>query len=91
MSEKAIQEQQNYHAALDILCEAGTLAKCPYHEHCSYVKSGDIRAAYMLANNQYSHGEHREFESRRAMTDAMKTVFEEHGVYECQHCLQESR
>lgn len=91
MSEKQIEDQQRASLALDILCHAGTLARCEYHEECSFIASGDVEAAYKLANHQFSHGEHQAFGDRRTMTDAIKAVFDEHGVYECQYCAKASR
>lgn len=90
-SELQIEQQAKHESALDILVAAGTLARCPYHEECSFIDSDDVEAAYRRANFEYSRGEHQQFATRREMTDAIKAVFDEHGVFECQYCAKESR
>jgi hypothetical protein len=85
MSELQIEQGERCETALNILIAAGVLARCPMHEECTFIENDDVTAAYKLAMHQWGHGEHREFESARKLTDKIKEVWDEHGVWDCQH------
>ena len=74
-----LQEEQRRQAAL-IAIEAGAISACEIHEGV-YVDSGDSESAYRLANHYFNVRDVLTdgFETRREMTDAIKSVLEDAG------------
>ena len=75
--------------ALGIAIEAGVLESCEYHDDTLLEGSSDIEEAYKLGNSKWSKGELSGiFESRREMTDIIKSVVEERWAGECPSCAK---
>jgi Bacteriophage lambda ea8.5-related domain len=87
-----IHEQDLYQAALGVLVEAGTLQECEYHEGIFFQGSGDLTAAYKLANYQISKEGGAEPGERRDLTDAIKKAYGENSFSDrCERCHDPKR
>jgi hypothetical protein len=82
-------DNQKYKIAEEIALQAGVLKKCEFHEYISFVGTEDITKAYMLANNQYTNGEHiKLFKTRVELTDKIKEVVGGEFENRCVRCAQ---
>jgi hypothetical protein len=75
-------------AAIGIAVSVGLLRRCEWHP--DIVMEGDrtrLEDAYRIGNARITRGGLRDiFASRRAMTDAIKAVENEHGLNSCPRC-----
>lgn len=88
-SEKQLQEDGVNQTALSILVKAGTLSQCePHGTH--YQGTGDVTAAYKLANYTLSEGgADVTAEQRRELTDAVKAAYADHEhMTRCEECAE---
>jgi hypothetical protein len=86
-SEKMINDAAIRQTALDILVEAGTLQMCEYHEGNYFEGSGDLEAAYRLANYQLTQNGGATPSERRELTDAIKAAYPENSINNrCEEC-----
>ena len=91
-SEKMINDASIRQTALDILVEAGTLQTCEYHEGNYFEGTGDLTAAYKLANFQLSQEGGAPPEQRRELTDAIKAAHPENSINNrCEECNDPKR
>lgn len=71
--------------AVDIAVEAGTLARCVFHD-VVYDHGGDPVGVYRPANSRFTKGTlPNDYDSRSELTDMIKGVVEEVAV-ECPRC-----
>src|SRR5689334_21583501 len=65
---KGMEEEEDYEWARSLLCEVGALEECENHPGTYFDGSGDVEAAYKLANARITSGElklnHVYFEKR---------------------------
>lgn len=88
-SEKQLQEDGVNQTALSILVKAGTLSRCdPHGTH--FQGSGDVTAAYKLANYSLSEGgADVSAATRRELTDAIKAAYVENEfMTRCEECAE---
>lgn len=79
--------EEKRQVAINIAVEAGVLEPCQFHDDTLLEGGSDIEDAYKLGNFKWSKGElSNAFESRREMTDIIKSVVEEHWAGECPSC-----
>jgi hypothetical protein len=71
--------------ALRILIEAGALQYCEFHDDVILEGHAEIEDAYKLGNSKWEELKDW-FESRREMTDAMKSAYEDNCAEECYSC-----
>lgn len=73
--------------AMQIAIDAGALQRCAMHEECVFEGRELLEEAYKLGNFRFSKGDYvGAFESRREMTDAIKSVFDDHCADTCPRC-----
>ena len=79
--EKAAEDAEMYEWARMFLCEAGVLEECENHEGTFFDGSGDIEAAYKIANARITSGEIvlAKGQTRRDLTDLLKSVYEDNS------------
>ena len=81
------QDEARRLAAIEIAVEAGALKRCEFHEDTLLDGGGDVEAAYRLGNSKFTAGEFKEFfETRREMTDTIKSVVDDNSADECYSC-----
>lgn len=86
-SEKMIEDAARYQWALAILCEVGAIHQCLVHGFY-FNGSGDLTAAYKLANYRLTEDGGADPGDRRAMTDAIKKAYMESSCLDqCDRCL----
>lgn len=86
VTKRLIMEAQELHyTALSILCEAGTLKECPWHEGSYMDGSGDLLDAYKLASHQLKEGDISGW-SQQELTDKIKELGELWRPDSCQFC-----
>lgn len=80
-------EEAKRNIAVQIAVEAGVLKPCVRHEDILLEGSEDAESAYMLGNRKFTNGDvDTIFDSRREMTDFIKSAITENGVYACAAC-----
>lgn len=90
--DEMIRQQELYQAALGVLVKAGTLEECEYHEGTYFEGSGDLTAAYKLANYDISQQGGAEPSDRREFTDTIKKAYEENSfATRCERCNDPNR
>ena len=73
--------------AIQIALATGVLKECEYHERCFFKGNEELKKAYVMANNQYSQGEHvHEFKDRKEMTDIIREVVDKYSAEKCSSC-----
>lgn len=82
-------DNQKAEIAKEIAVQARVLKKCEFHEHITFIGTEDVTKAYMLANNQYTNGEHiKLFKTRVELTDKIKEVVGSEFEDKCVRCAQ---
>lgn len=84
-----MEHQEKVAVAVRICIDAQTLQLCDWCESEVFEDTGDLEAAYRLANSRWTQGRHQYeqvFGTRRYMTDCIKQACEEHCGDECSHC-----
>jgi hypothetical protein len=72
--------------ALSVLVKAGTLKECELHEGYFWEGSGNLVAAYKLANYMITKGE-IDVDDRREFSDIIKKTYEEWwALDDCAYC-----
>jgi hypothetical protein len=86
VTKRLMMEAQDLHyTALSVLCEAGTLKECPWHEGSYTEGSGDLLDAYKLASAQLKAGEISGWDQRE-LTDKIKELGEMWWPNSCEFC-----
>lgn len=82
------EQERKFRYALELAIESGVLINCPYHEGFIYLGNEQIESAYKLANSKWTSGKINpdHFETRKEMTNCIKTVVSEYGLYSCNQC-----
>ena len=82
-------DNKNRAIAVSILLAVDYFERCEYHEEVIYQTYGELEEAYKYGNaNWEKNGYSEVFESRREMTDAIKSVAEDpdYGNDQCERC-----
>lgn len=81
------EQQQLQYVALCVMCEAGTLVECEWHEGTYLDGGGDVMDAYKRAAHQLKSGEISGY-SQREVTDKIQELDTLWWPDSCPHCAK---
>jgi hypothetical protein len=87
--DEMMRQESQVEEATDIAVKAGVLNRCEYHADIVWDNFGDPEDAYKIGNAMFSAGELKNhFDSRRELTDAIKTAIKQAGLGPCPICAK---